>query len=76
MSRLGGAIASNPQELVRALHIDQGHLSHRLWPLERPRFLVIGRSTGEAAVLCPHIYSTDLDGLICKICFSSLVRDA
>jgi hypothetical protein len=47
--RARGAIASHHQELVRALHSDKGHLSHRLRPLERPGFLVIGRSTGEAA---------------------------
>jgi hypothetical protein len=47
-SGLGGAIASHHQELVRALHSDKGHRSPRLRPLERPGFLVIGRSTGEA----------------------------
>jgi hypothetical protein len=44
--RARGAIASNYQELVRALHSDKSNLSHRLRPLERPGFLVIGRSTG------------------------------
>jgi DNA-binding HxlR family transcriptional regulator len=37
---------SHQQDLARALHSHQGHLSHGLRPLERPGFLVIGVEQG------------------------------
>jgi DNA-binding MarR family transcriptional regulator len=47
--RTQGRITSSHQELVRALHRDQGNISHNLGILAARGWIVIGRSSGGKA---------------------------